>query len=705
MRSITLLWLFWHAVLSLVLMKTAGKWEAPVLSVLNSVQALLLTMVLGIYVMDTLVGSNPFAVLLREHPEFANLPFLANADYLDSLDGRGLNPLLQNYWMTIHPPTLFLGFALVTVPFAYAIAGLWTNEFKAWMKPALPWAFTAVGILGVGILMGGAWAYESLTFGGFWAWDPVENSSLVPWLILVGAAHLLLIQRNKGTSLFFTFLLSILAFIMVLYSTFLTKSGILGDSSVHAFTDLGLSGQLVFYLAFYSVIGFGLLIAKRKELPKSKSEEALWSREFWMFVGAMVLSISAFQILFTTSIPVWNTVFQLEKFDLKMAPPIDAIAHYNQWQLPFAVLVLFLVGFTQFLRYRDTPRAVWFKPLISNLIVSLALTIGFGLVAGVENPLYLFMQFAAWYAVVANAHYLFNQIKLKQHWGSSIAHVGFGLVMLGSVVANGEQDLISENATHYDLTSLDDTYKNNENILLMLGDTLPMGDYKVTYTGKQKDGIYVYYNVKYFNQDGSLAFELNPFIQLNAMMGNVREPSTKHFWNKDIYTYLSYAEIDDRPDGEEAYKEPTEHMVKVGDTLAFENALIIFNGLQAENSDSVKALHELKPEDLLVAADITLFDFNTNQFNEKVYFGAQGLQPVSYPKDIDPPGLRMVFKRINPEDGTLIFDISAKKYKTQEFIIMQAIEFPFINILWIGIVVMALGSGIAVYDRIKMQRS
>ena len=104
---------------------------------------------------------------------------------------------------------------------------------------------------GLGILMGGAWAYEALSFGGFWAWDPVENASLVPWLTLVGTAHLLIVNKNNGHSLLAVFFLAILTFVLVLYSTFLTRSGILGESSVHAFTDLGMSGQLLIYLFFF----------------------------------------------------------------------------------------------------------------------------------------------------------------------------------------------------------------------------------------------------------------------------------------------------------------------------------------------------------------------------------------------------------------------------------------------------------------------
>ena len=113
-----LLWTFWHVVIGLILQRTAKTFEAPVMSVISLVQAFLASMLLGIFVFEHRIGSNPFTVLLRNHPDFANIPIFQNPQYLDKLDGRGLNPLLQNYWMTIHPPTLFLGFALTVVPFA-----------------------------------------------------------------------------------------------------------------------------------------------------------------------------------------------------------------------------------------------------------------------------------------------------------------------------------------------------------------------------------------------------------------------------------------------------------------------------------------------------------------------------------------------------------------------------------------------------------
>ena len=209
-----LLWTFWHIVLGNILIRYSGEWESSVMTVVSVVQIFLSSMLLGIYIFGYKLGSNPF-LLLREHLDYANLPFVKISNYLETLDGRGLNPLLQNYWMTIHPPTLFLGFASTLVPFAYAIAGLWQKKYTEWLKPALPWTFFGVMILGTGILMGGAWAYEALSFGGFWAWDPVENASLVPWLTFVGGAHVMVIYKNKGQSLVTTFFLIFLTFIFI----------------------------------------------------------------------------------------------------------------------------------------------------------------------------------------------------------------------------------------------------------------------------------------------------------------------------------------------------------------------------------------------------------------------------------------------------------------------------------------------------------
>jgi cytochrome c-type biogenesis protein CcmF len=158
-----LLWSIWHCVLGLVIMRTEKVWEAPVMAVVSLVQTFLATMLLGVTVFGAKVGSNPFVLLRNEFDLKARIPLLTDPEnyqnYLRFItDGNDLNPLLQNYWMVIHPPVLFLGFAAMVVPFAFAIGGLWTRDYKGWINRALPWSLFAAGTLGLGIMMGAAWA-------------------------------------------------------------------------------------------------------------------------------------------------------------------------------------------------------------------------------------------------------------------------------------------------------------------------------------------------------------------------------------------------------------------------------------------------------------------------------------------------------------------------------------------------------------------
>src|SRR6478672_9638843 len=241
-----LLWTIWHCVLGLIIIRREKQWEAPVMTVLSFVQFCLATMLAGFTLFGNKIGSNPFVLLRNEFDLKSQIPMLAlennYANYLSFIkDGNDLNPLLQNYWMVIHPPVLFLGFASTVIPFCFAISALWVRDFTGWINRVLPWSLFSAGVLGLGIMMGAAWAYESLNFGGYWAWDPVENASLVPWLVLVAGIHTLLIYRHTGHSLRSTHLFYILCFVLVLYSTYLTRSGDLQDTSVHAFTGEGIT--------------------------------------------------------------------------------------------------------------------------------------------------------------------------------------------------------------------------------------------------------------------------------------------------------------------------------------------------------------------------------------------------------------------------------------------------------------------------------
>lgn len=692
-----LLWSFWHTLLGVLLIWKADKWEAPVLTTISSVQVFLTSMILGVYVLEYRIGSNPFTVLLREHPEFSNLPLFNNPDYLKNLDGRGLNPLLQNYWMTIHPPTLFLGFASTLIPFAYAIAGLWKKEYNGWIKPALPWTLFSVMILGTGILMGGAWAYEALSFGGFWAWDPVENASLVPWLTLVGALHLMVVQNKRGGVSFTLFGLTLLTFILILYSTFLTRSGILGESSVHAFTDLGMSGQLLLYLLFYLFLGILLLIVNYKHLPRNKKEEELWTREFWMFTGSLVLFISSLHIIINTSKPVINKIF-----GTKLAPPSDVVDYYNSWQIPFTILILIFIGFSQYLKYKKGDFRSFFKTISTVLLISIAGSIGIGLAIEMKNPFHLFLLFAGIFATLGNLDYWLNILKGKiRHAGASVSHIGFGILMVGALISMSQQKNISRNTSSFDVEQLGDEFKNKENILLMQDDTLQMGNYYVSYRGKRSEGVNVYFLVEYMKRlpqgDYEHAFTLQPRVQLNPRMGNVAEPDTRHFLDRDIYTHVTWAVLDDQQEKNDEYGQPEEKNVKVGDTLYLKQSIVVLDSVRRVEPQHVN----LKPGDIAVEAKLTVWDFNTKKHALRPLFVVRDTTDIyGLSDELEEVGLKVSFLNINPKDGSLLLSFRQKNVQ-RDFIVMQAIRFPYINLLWLGCLIMVVGTIIAIYSRVK----
>jgi cytochrome c-type biogenesis protein CcmF len=543
-----LLWSFWHIILGVVLMLRAGKWETPVLAVIALAEVFISSMILGLYFGDYRLGASPFDLLRQT----MDAPIFAQADYLSQIKGNGLNPLLQNYWMTIHPPTLFLGFASTIVPFAYAIAGLWTREHKDWLKPVLPWALFSGAILGLGILMGGAWAYEALSFGGYWAWDPVENTSLVPWIVLVAGIHTNLVARNTGYSIRSTYAFYLLSFVLILYSTYLTRSGILGDTSAHAFTEMGLGFQLVLFIGVFSVLGAWLWLARRKDVPNIETEESSASREFWMFIGALVLFFSAVLITGATSLPVWNKIMQAFDPDYVGAALKDPVAHHNRYQLWIAVFIALLTGTAQWLRYGERNTAVWMKKFVRHVaIAALAaavLTVLNAMWLNVSAWQYYTLLFAGMFGLAANVDYIISFIKgnLKQA-GSALSHIGFGILVLGILGTGLNKEWISTNA--FAMEGLiegmggDDL---NKNILLLKEAPMPMLGFEATYLRDTVVRQTRTFAVQFKKQDGKGGytgedFTLHPNVMYDRQFANIvaSNPSTKHYLTHDIFTHVS----------------------------------------------------------------------------------------------------------------------------------------------------------------------
>ena len=692
-----LLWGFWQMVMGAILIRTAKDWEPEVLFIICLSQLFISSMLLGVFIGDFRIGSSPFILLRNAMPE---APIFQNPNYLSFItDGNGLNPLLQNYWMVIHPPTLFFGFACTIVPFAYGIAGLWRAKYKEWVTEALPWTLIAVMVLGTGIIMGAFWAYEALNFGGYWAWDPVENASIIPWLTLVGALHVMIAYKNTGHALFTSFFLILVTFILVLYASFLTRSGILGDSSVHAFTDLGMSGQLLAFLFGFIALAVGFLAARWKKLPFSKKEEQTYSREFWLFIGALVLLISCLQIITTTSIPVINAIFGTD-----YAPPADVIAHYNKWQIPIAVVVLIVSGFSQFLKYKDTrPAIFWLKTgvlvLVSAILSGIICYLG-----QLYTPAYMLLSFGCVFSVMVNGRLLLEAVGGKfKLAGSAVAHIGFGLMLLGALISSTNQRVISLNTTGVNYGEEFDDKGNRENILLWENEPMEMRDYKVTYLGDSTSGVNIYYKVNYqrTNKKGEVTenFTLLPNAQINPKMGLIASPDTRHYLTRDIYTHVTQVIVkdDESKRDEESYSEPVIHNFMVGDSVPI---LRGFMKLESVNRKTELKDMAMADGDIAVSAKMMVMRGETPFYAEPVFL-IKGGRAFQFPAFIDDLGLKFELKSIDPAKNTFEIVVAQKKEKQDDYIIMKAIVFPYINLLWGGTIIMIIGFLLSIVQRVK----
>lgn len=695
-----LLWSMWNCILGAILMRTSGKWEHQVMTVMSFAQVCLGSMLLGIYIFGAKIGSDPFILFREANP---SMPVFANANYLSFIrDGRGLNPLLQNYWMTIHPPILFCGFASTIIPFAYAIAGLWTRKFGEWVKPALPWALFSAMVLGTGVMMGGAWAYETLSFGGFWAWDPVENAALVPWLIMVGGIHTLLVYKHTGRSLRSTFFLFILSFVLVLYATFLTRSGILGQTSVHSFTDLGMSGQLLFFMFAFLAGAFVLFFVHYKRIPVIQKEEAVDSREFWMFIGALVLLLGSVFVTFSTSIPVWNKLF-----GLNMAPPVDNKFHYNKVMVFIAILIALGTGAIQYLKYkRSNTRQSWknlWKPIVLSLILASLIVIfgnidyiahGIGFLIALDLLIYCSV-----FAVIANGAYMITALRGKmKNAGASVAHVGFGLMLLGIVISTAKQKAISHDTlgligNDYFPAGSAEAKTPEENVYLPRNVAIDMKDFVVTYEGDStapKDPK-TYYKVRYVQKDeaGKVVdrFTLYPdaFVNPRGEEGLIANPDSRHYWDHDIFTYVTSVFDPSKMKDTAAYKP---YNVQKGDTIFFSTGYMILEDIIPNPKSPA---YDPEPGDLAVGAKLKVISKQGKTYDAMpIYYLRDSAYQYTVADTVHNQALYIRFDKILPQQKKIQLQVKQSGI-VNDYIVMKAYVFPFINILWIGTLVMIIG--------------
>jgi cytochrome c-type biogenesis protein CcmF len=283
-------------------------------------------------------------------------------------EGAGLNPLLQNYYMVIHPPTLYIGFVAMTIPFAFALGALITGHLDdSWLRAVRRWTMVGWLFLSLGLVLGMLWAYEELGWGGYWGWDPVENAGLLPWFTATAFLHSVMVQERRGMLRVWNMTLVITTFFLTIFGTFMTRSGIV--QSVHAFgEDRELAFLFTVFMVLILTVSFGLLIY-RLPLLRARHELDSWvSREAAFLANNWILLFSAFFVLFATMFPTISEALRGER--LTVGPPF-----FNKWMMPIGLILLVLTGIA--------PLLAWRKTTMSNLVHQFTWPVVVGLGTGV----------------------------------------------------------------------------------------------------------------------------------------------------------------------------------------------------------------------------------------------------------------------------------------------------------------------------------
>lgn len=704
-----LLWIFWNAIIVLVLAGSKKELLSKALIFFIPVQLFLSSMLLGweFASFNFNVGSSPFALISeRINSEI----FTVKPDFVFS-DGTGMNALLQNYWMVIHPPVIFLGFAISAVPFCLCLAGLLRKStIGEWSEFATPWVILSIITIGIGMIMGAYWAYETLNFGGFWNWDPVENAIYVPWIVQIVVLHLLILYKKKQVALKMLTGLTLVSFLLVVYSTFLTRSGILGNTSVHAFTDLGLSGQLLLFLILFVSISVLVYVRALKFFPKTKEDKFnLKSYDFWMVLGVLVLSLAAFQVWLSTSFPVFNAVGNMLGFDPNLAPPVNQVAFYNDFQIWFALAVLVCISLAQVFYWRKALSGSWLDILFVPVIITTIISIVVFLYFGSDSYRQLITILVVTACAVFNLYLVIAKYDFFSKASGSISHVGFGVMILGILISQGYQKVITDQEQFkgvlnsagnillvknkevkvgdFDISLKNSYYETKSGELVNKKDFIPDRNPKLMIVNEpqQIEGEYyekgdkikinrenVFHRVRFSANHDS--FEITPRVQFNRQMGVIPSPDIVHRIGSDIYTHVSNFPDDNKNSD---WGKANKLSMKIGEKWVFEKGLlelmsVVKLPMSTDSTLALKAaLKYTTPSQVHLLKPVLLKGQTTRVIQDKIAHN----------------DLKIVFDA-SSNDGNYGFSYLPAP---MEWITIKSTQFPLIFLVWLGGILMIFG--------------
>ena len=636
-----LIWLLWGSLLGLPLARAAGRDEAPVMGTFVLTQIALLLI---------LVRENPF-VMLPQTPA----------------DGVGLNPLLQDNWMVIHPPIMFIGYAASAIPFAFAMAALWRRDYEGWAVRAFPWALFGFLVLGVAILMGGYWAYKTLGWGGYWGWDPVENASLIPWIFGTALIHGLYLERTRGRYRRVNVVLASLVYLSVLYGTFLTRSGVLADFSVHSFVDLGISGWLIALMVFFVGMSVWLIATRFRQIPAVPNEDPFLSRGSFLVLGTIALLTSAVVVTFGTSAPLLTRFLE--------NPGQVGPEFYNRVNTPIALLIAFLLSLVPYLTWSESGgMAGILRRARLPLVAAIVVTVG-GIVVAVRDPFHLLFIFLASLAVAGNlatAVALVRRGGLKAA-GGYLTHVGVGVILIGFLASSA--------------------YDTSEKVTLERGVPKAVGDLTLTFhryvprTADEKERM----EVEVVRADGS-RYMAYPKLFVNdrtqQMMAN---PHVKTMPLQDLY--ISPLEYNPGEPGGRITLAKDQSVERGG--VGFR-----FLGFDLQGADHGAMNASAGPMTVGAVLEITrggqttrampLFSFSPD--------GRSEFQPLTLPD-----GATIALSGIDAERGAIEIAVDglAELKGTPAHLSLDVTHKPLIQLVWIGLYLIFAGGVLAAINRYR----
>lgn len=431
------IWAVFNAIVAAFLVRKSRHFEPYVLAVVMLVQASILGLMLI---------SNPFTPLTDPNTGLipTNLP----------AEGQGLNPLLYNFWMILHPPVLFVAYALIIVPFAYAIAGLLRYDYDGWITYAFPWTLAAWVFLGLALFLGAYWSYETLGWGGYWGWDPVENSSLVPWLLLTALLHSMLVQRTHKSLRRTNFMLAMLTLISVMYATYLTRSGVLSNFSVHSFVAEGLDSAMIILQGVLIVGSLVVLLMRWFDIPSRPLKGTFFSRDSFMVLAVLTLVVITVVIILGTSMPVISAIpgvgnglqdmigssFEINDGSMTAGQPTAdgrfslTPDFYKRTTPPLGLIMMLLLVIGPLTAWRDVDvQRVLLRGLRLPFVVAIVAT-SVAMLLGVRNLMALAFIAVSSMALGSNIITLIRHAKIS--WlrtGAQISHIGLCLMIIGIV--------------------------------------------------------------------------------------------------------------------------------------------------------------------------------------------------------------------------------------------------------------------------------